>query len=177
MSSGPNSAGPRGLALLGLAAVAGILLGVHGWSTRHNLAAIGSVGSAAGTGPAVSATGRPSANATAGPQAARPSASAPGPLLSSQSYAQYAFLVWPGSLSASARTAEIGLAITVHRSGTGLEVSAGVNGQAAGAPHFYPAGARVYVIEASLGDDSGNSDYSLGDDGLVVTDAQGRILQ
>jgi hypothetical protein len=36
---------------------------------------------------------------------------------------------------------------------------------------------RVYVVEASLGDDSGNSDYSLGDDGLVVTDAQGRIIR
>jgi hypothetical protein len=35
----------------------------------------------------------------------------------------------------------------------------------------------VYVIEASMGDDSGNSDYSLGDDGLAVTDSQGRIVQ
>jgi hypothetical protein len=29
----------------------------------------------------------------------------------------------------------------------------------------------------SLGDDSGNADYSLGDDGLIVTNAAGRILQ
>jgi hypothetical protein len=35
----------------------------------------------------------------------------------------------------------------------------------------------VYVVEASLGDDSGGTDYNLGDDGLIVTDAQGRILQ
>jgi hypothetical protein len=35
---------------------------------------------------------------------------------------------------------------------------------------------RPFVV-ASLGDDSGNSDYSLGDDGLVVTDAQGRIIR
>jgi hypothetical protein len=33
------------------------------------------------------------------------------------------------------------------------------------------------VLEASLGDDSGNSDFNLGDDGLVVTDSSGRILQ
>jgi hypothetical protein len=33
------------------------------------------------------------------------------------------------------------------------------------------------VIEASLGDDSGGSDYNLGDDGLVVTDATGRVVQ
>jgi hypothetical protein len=35
----------------------------------------------------------------------------------------------------------------------------------------------VYVIEASLGDDSGSTDYSLGDDGLVVTDASGGIIR
>ncbi len=55
-------------------------------------------------------------------------------------------------------------------------VTAGANGQPSAAPHFYSGGARVYVVEASLGDDSGDSDYSLGDDALVVTDAQGRIL-
>ena len=49
-------------------------------------------------------------------------------------------------------------------------------GGAPGAPHVYVGGARVYVVEASLGDDSGNSDYNLGDDGLVVTNAEGRIV-
>jgi hypothetical protein len=34
----------------------------------------------------------------------------------------------------------------------------------------------VYVVEASMGDDSGNSDYNLGDDGLIVTDAAGRVV-
>ena len=167
--------GPRGFALLSLAAVAGVALGVHGWSARHVPAALGSVG----TGPA---TAGPTASATAGP-AAGPSGSSsspssgPGPLLSSQSYAQYAFQVWPGTLSRAGQAAEIGLAITIRRTATGLKVSAGANGQPAGAPHLYPAGARVYVIEASLGDDSGTSDYNLGDDGLVVTDAQGKIIQ
>jgi hypothetical protein len=33
------------------------------------------------------------------------------------------------------------------------------------------------VIEASLGDDSGTGDYNLGDDGIVVTDAHGRIIR
>jgi hypothetical protein len=36
---------------------------------------------------------------------------------------------------------------------------------------------RVYVIEASVGDDSGNFDYNLGDDGVVVTDGRGRIIR
>jgi hypothetical protein len=53
---------------------------------------------------------------------------------------------------------------------------AGINGQRPSPPTYYPLGARVYVIEASFGDDSGNTDYNLGDDGIVVTDARGRIV-
>jgi hypothetical protein len=85
--------------------------------------------------------------------------------------------VWPGTPTAAAEAALTGLSVTVHSQTGGLSVSAGVNGQAAGAPHVYPGGTRVYVVEASMGDDSGASDYNLGDDGLVVTDAQGRIVQ
>lgn len=70
-----------------------------------------------------------------------------------------------------------GLTISVHRVGAGVTVSAGVRGQPKPAPHTYPRGARVYVIEASLGDEAGNADYNLGDDGLVVTDTHGRIVK
>jgi len=41
----------------------------------------------------------------------------------------------------------------------------------------YPANDRVYFVEASFGDDSGNSEYNYGDDGVVVTDSSGRIVQ
>jgi hypothetical protein len=84
--------------------------------------------------------------------------------------------VWPGTPSAAAKTAMTGLSISVRRSGSGLSVRAGLAGQQASARR-YPGGSRVYVVEASLGDDSGGTDYNLGDDGLIVTDAQGRILQ
>jgi hypothetical protein len=174
-----GSPGPGGIALLGLAAAIGVILAIHGWSARHTSAALGSVGNgpAAATARPSPAHATPSAAAAAEGGSAPAPAATPGPLLSSQSYAQYAYQVWPGTLGAAARAAEIGLAITAHRQGNGLEVSAGVIGQPASAPQFYPAGARVYVIEASPGDDSGTSDYNLGDDGLVVTDAQGRIVQ
>ncbi len=98
-------------------------------------------------------------------------------MLRSQSYARYAFLVWPGTPSTAANTAMTGLSISVHRTGSGLSVQAGVTGGPRAAPHSYPAGARVYVIEASLGDEAGTLDYNLGDDGLVVTDVHGRIVQ
>lgn len=89
----------------------------------------------------------------------------------------FAYLVWPGTQSAAAQQAMSGLTISVSRQAGGLSVRAGVTGQPLPSAQFYPNGARVYVIESSLGDDSTNIDYNLGDDGLVVTDAQGRIRQ
>jgi hypothetical protein len=69
-----------------------------------------------------------------------------------------------------------GLSISVSKTGSGISVTAGLSGHP-GAPHAYPGGARVYVVEASMGDEAGTTDYNLGDDGVVVTDAQGRIVQ
>jgi hypothetical protein len=165
-------AGPLGLALLAVTALTGVILGVHGWSGRHSGLPAGAL---AGSSPSQAPGARPAR--TAGPSAPAATPSGPGPLLSAQSYAQYSFKVWPGTPGAAAQAALTGLTVKVVRQGSGIMVTAGVAGQPTGAPHFYAHGAVVYVVEASLGDDSGNSDYSLGDDGLVVTDAQGRILQ
>jgi len=173
--------GPRGLIVLGIAALAGVALADHGWATYHGAAAPGSLGrgvaAATPAGPTSKPPARPNHAVTAGPTTSPGGAgSSPGPLLSSQSYAPYAFQVWPGPVTATAQAALTGLSISVHRVANGLSVSASVNGQPAGPAHVYAVGARVYVVEASMGDDSSNSDYNLGDDGLVVTDAQGRLL-
>ncbi|MGN6681535.1 MAG: hypothetical protein ACTHKL_27520 [Streptosporangiaceae bacterium] len=189
MRIGGDTVGFRGLALLALAAVTGIALGLHGWSGRHHGVTPGLAGSrpgsVSGSAPAPNATSSAASSPTSqGPVAASsppahshaPSASS-GPKLSSQSYASYAFQVWPGPVSQAGRAAETGLVIKVTRSGPGIKVAAGIAGQKMPAPRSYPAGAKVYVIEASLGDDSGNSDFNLGDDGLVVTDTNGRIVQ
>jgi hypothetical protein len=186
--------GARGTALMAITGVAGILLGVHGWSARgHGLPPTGLSGSrpaasaAPTSAPARSSGPGPTATPTAGPRQG-PTASAsptqsqsaapkPGPKLSSQSYASYSFQIWPGSPSPAAKAAETGLVITVRKQGSGILVAGGVAGQAPPTAKLYPTGAHVYVVEASMGDDSGNSDFNLGDDGLIVTDAQGRILQ
>jgi hypothetical protein len=88
-----------------------------------------------------------------------------------------AFQIWPGPVSSTASQALTGLAISVHQRAGALAVTASARGQGPAASHVYRGGVRVYVVEVALGDDSGNLDYSLGDDGLVVTDAQGRIIQ
>jgi hypothetical protein len=181
--------GVRGLTLLAVAGVVGIVLASHGWSLRHQGLPSGFAGpqvspsTSVGGGKAPSGSGHsagPTTAPTQGPSAPASSAAAPpgpGPKLSSQAYASYAFRVWPGPVSQAASTAATGLVIKVHRHGSGIMVAASVAGQPPASPRFYATGASVYVIEAALGDDSGNTDFNLGDDGLVVTDTQGRIVQ
>lgn len=167
-----GSVGPRGATLLVVAAIAGVALAVHGWSARQPglpLGSLGGVGASAPAAPSPSGTGDP---ATTSPRGG-PSE---GPLLSSQSFASYSFRVWPGAPSAAAKSAMTGLSISVSRTVSGISVTAGVSGHP-GTAHAYPGGAQVYVVEASMGDEAGNADYNLGDDGVVVTDAQGRIVQ
>jgi hypothetical protein len=162
--------------------VLGVILAIHGWAGRGSgvvpvaaPAGSSSAGpSAAGASSATSATPSAPAATPASPSAS-PSSST-GPLLRAQPYASYAFQVWPGTLSTAAKQALTGLTVSVRRQSAGLSVTAGVVGQASASPHVYRAGARVYVVEASMGDDSGNSDYNMGDDGLVVTDSAGRIV-
>ncbi|MGH9065629.1 MAG: hypothetical protein ACRD0L_16985 [Acidimicrobiales bacterium] len=89
-----------------------------------------------------------------------------------------AFEVYPGTPSAATRQALAGFQVSVARHGTSIEVKVSVSGSSQ--PPIrkpYAASDHVYFIEASLGDDSGNSEFNLGDDGIVVTNAQGRILQ
>jgi hypothetical protein len=189
MRLGGEPVGRWGIALLAVAALVGVLLGWHGWTGRAAAVAPSLAGGTTSSTPSPSApaarsaapaTQGPSASPAAASPAASPAASSSahvGPALSSEPFASSAFQIWPGPMSAAAKAALTGLTISVHKKRTGLSVVAGVNGQPVAAPHLYVGGVKVYVVEASMGDDSGNSDYSLGDDGLVVVDAQGRITQ
>jgi hypothetical protein len=191
MRLGGEPVGRWGIVLLAVTGIAGLLLAWHGWAGRAaavtpslaggstagspaaSAAATGTASAARPAGPSPAATRSPAPAASAGPSAP----AAAGPLLSSEPYASSAFQVWPGPMSAVASQAMTGLTISVHKVSSGLSVTAGVSGQPPAAPHVYAGGAKVYVVEASMGDDSGNADYSLGDDGLVVTDAKGRIVR
>jgi hypothetical protein len=185
--------GPRGLAILVLAGITGLLLAILGWSNRGTGLVAPSVGLGASaparTAPAHSATpttqasdtpttaGTPSPGSPEATPVAQPSATASvGPWLGSEPYASFAYLVWPGTLTGASQAAMSGLTISVTRKVGGISVVAGVTGQQPPTARFYPGGAKVYVIESGLGDDSGTLDYNLGDDGLVVTNGQGNIV-
>ncbi len=183
MRLGSERVGPRGFALLGAAGLLGLVLAVHGY----------------GHGTAVSGVATPLATATKARAASTPSSSsstttsttpaAParssasnqklGPLLSSTQYASSAYQVYPGQESSQARLATAGFDVHVTpASGGTITVSVSATGSTQGAQtSTYPATDHVYFIEASFGDDSGNSEYNYGDDGISVTDASGRIVQ
>src|SRR5579875_3671611 len=187
---GGEAVTPSRLAVVGLAAVVGIGLAVHGYS--HGLS-LGRPGGLLGAPAPTTATSRPtpttskpttaashprsSGRASTGPQ---PTAAQQklGPLLSSTPYAQFAYQVYPGPRSAQAQLALAGFNVVVKRSGGHIVLSVSASGSS-GPPQVstYPAGDRVYFIEASFGDDSGHAEYNFGDDGLLVTNSQGRIVQ
>lgn len=193
MRLGPERVGPRGLTLLGVTGVVGVVLAVHGYGNGNLLGAPNPAGT---TGPSTSApsTSAPSTSASstpsttetggqAGPTTTSPSGGSNanqkvGPLLSSTQYANYAFQVYPGPESSRAKTATAGFSIKVTPGSGTFSVSVSAAGTTR-APQTtsYPTGDKVYFVETTLGDDSNDADYNYGDDGIVVTDATGRIVQ
>ena len=81
-------------------------------------------------------------------------------------------------MSATGKIALSGWALTVTRKAGGITVQAVQNGTLmASVSHYYPGGAKVYLLDSDLGDDAGpNTDYNDTDDGLIVTNAQGQVL-
>ncbi len=160
------------MTVLTIAGVAGLAFGILGWTQRGT----GLVTPLVSASPSSAATS-PSASQPATPSPSASASAAAGPELSSLPYASYAYQVWPGPLSAEGRLAMAGFALTVTRQANGITVNAVQNGtKMTGASHFYPGGAKVYVLDSSLGDEGGSVDYNVTDDGLIVTNAQGQVL-
>ena len=183
MRLGGESVGRWGVVILAITGVLGVVLAVHGWSTRSTGLPRATLGN--GRSATAPPSTRPSqaGPSTQGPSTPEPSTPGPSPstdhhrpLLSAQPYANVAYQIWPGTQSTAAKTALTGLSVSVKQQGTALLITAGVSGQGSPTVRKYVDGARVYVVEASLGDDSGDTDYNLGDDAIVVTDSSGGIV-
>ena len=101
-----------------------------------------------------------------------------GPALSTTQYASYAYRVYPGPVSASTQQAIAGCSISTKLSGSTVVVAVSAAGSSQTPQRkTYSAADKVYFIEASFGDDSGVTELNPGDDGLVVTNPQGRIVE
>lgn len=162
--------GPRGLTVLSIAGIAGLLFGVVGWKQR-GIYTVTAPPAAATSSPAAASS--PSAPATATATVPASAAAAAGPLLSSMPYASFAYLVWPGPVSADGKLAMSRWKLTVTRQAGGITVQAAEDGQSmASVSRFYPGGAKVYILDSDLGaDTAGNTN-----EGLEVTNAQGQVL-
>ena len=174
--------GPRGLTVLSMAGIAGLFLGVIGWTQRGNSVAaaplVTSLSASASASPSATSSPSPAATPSAAASGSGSPSAAAGPQLSSMPYASYAYQVWPGPVSATAKIALTGFTITVTRRPGGITVKAVQDGQLmTSVSHFYPGGAKVYVLDSDLSDDAGgNVDYNDSDDGVAVTNAQGQVL-
>lgn len=184
MRLGNARLGPRGLLLLGATSVLATALAVHGYGRGTLVAAGTNPVAGVGTGRSPRAVTVHSSSASAATSTTSPSTSGSaaqklGPLLGSTPYASYTYQLYPGRESGQARLATAGFDVSVRPSGSGtMTVSISAAGGTQGAQTTtYPASDRVYFIEASFGDDSGNTEYNFGDDGVIVTSAQGRIVQ
>ena len=157
--------GPRGLTVLSIAGFAGLVFGVVGWNQR-GIDLTGAPSVPASSSPAPATASSPPATASSPPAGA-------GPLLSSMPYASFAYLVWPGPVSADGKLALSRWKLTVTRQSDGLTVQAAEDGQSmASVSHFYPGGAKVYILDSNLS----NNAPGTTDEGLEVTNAQGQVL-
>ena len=81
-------------------------------------------------------------------------------------------------MGSATRRALAGFSVSVKSLGSQVRLRVVVQGSSQQPiTHTYAKSDRIYFIEASMGDDPGMSEYNFGDDGLVVTDARGRLLE
>ncbi|MHB1739613.1 MAG: hypothetical protein ACYCXA_09085 [Actinomycetes bacterium] len=171
--------GPRGAGLLGIVAVAGVALALtRPAGTSLTSASTSLTGAASATSPTAPSTGTSSTPAPSTGTSSTPAPSASiGPLLSSTPYAAYADPIYPGALSATTRTALAGFTVSLVHQGTNVRLTLNMAGSTQpAAVRTVPASDHIYFVEANLGDDSGSSEYNLGDDGLVITNASGHVV-
>jgi hypothetical protein len=181
--------GTVGLVVLLAGAVLAIALGTHGYGNRglalpSVAASTGSPGHGQKQPPATTTTTtttRAAANSTSGSTRSTSTNSPPtklGPALSSTQYAGFTYLIYPGPVSASAQRAMAGYSISTQSSGGNVVVAVSAAGSSQTASKkTYPSADKIYFVEANLGDDSGTTELDPSDDGLVVTNPQGRIVE
>ncbi len=187
MRIGTENIGRNGLIVLAVAAAGSISLAFHGYghgiSPNGSSLSVSSTSTSSSSAQPTTTTSAPSSSKNSAAASAKNSTTSTtgpklGPLLSSTQYASVAYRVYPGPESAQTKLATSGFNISVKLSGNNELVSVSVAGSSA-APQTstFQKGDSVYFIETTLGDDSGNRDYSGGDDGLIVTNSQGRIVE
>jgi hypothetical protein len=131
---------------------------------------------------AAAATPAPTTQTQAQPSAAAPTTpSAPattGTLFASWRYRQYAFQVYPGPINSDAQKALSGFDLSVQDQGsTVLLTFKALSSRYQDATITVDKANTAYFVETSMRDDPNNQENELNDDGVVMVDPQGHLLQ
>lgn|SRR5487761_152727 len=169
--------GFKGAIALSTTAVVAAVLALHGYGHPGSLGLSGANSPVGGHPAPSSGSPTPTASPTPSASASSSSATTPGPLLSSTAYGPYAYELYPNPPNANAKLALAGFSFTTNPAGPSVRFTLSVTGGPKQPTKTYPATDRIYFIEASFGDDSGNAEYNFGDDGVVVTDSTGHVVQ
>lgn len=169
--------GVRGAIALSATAVVAAVLALHGYGHPGALGLTGATSPVGGHPTAPSSTPTPKGSPSSGASPSPSSSATPGPLLSSTAYGPYAYEIYPNPPSANAKLALAGFSFTTNPSGSSVRFTLSVTGGGKPQSKTYPISDRIYFIEASFGDDSGNAEYNFGDDGVVATDSTGHVVQ
>ncbi len=99
-------------------------------------------------------------------------------LFSGTQYAQYSYLIYPGPPSQQAQAALSGFSLNESASANGIEnLTITLIGTGQSRSLLALPGYKLYMIETTFGDDGFHFDSSLGDDGFVMVDGNGYIVQ
>jgi hypothetical protein len=144
-------------------------------------------GSALTLAAAPSASSTPSAQVSApnAPPASSARASAPTATPASSSvqfsswqFAQYSFQIYPGPASSDALNALAGFSLSVQDQGNSVVVNLkALSSRYHDAQYTVTKGDTAYFVETSMRDDPTNQENNLNDDGIVVVNPQGYLLQ
>jgi hypothetical protein len=97
-----------------------------------------------------------------------------GPLFSSESYYPYSYLIAPGNLSQQSKSALDGYTMTVSQTPAGENVTISLSGRSV--VTSLVNGEKLYIVETSFGDDAPGFEGSTADDGFVVVDQNGYVV-
>jgi hypothetical protein len=129
---------------------------------------------------AAPAAAPPSASPTTSAQASAPNATPASSSVqfSSWQFAQYSYQVYPGPTNGDAQTAMAGFDLSVQDQGNSVVVYLkALSSRYQDAQFTVAKGDTAYFVETTLRDDPNNQESDLNDDGVVVVDPQGYLLQ
>ncbi len=105
-------------------------------------------------------------------------ANSSGTLFSSTQVSGYSYQIYPGQISPQARAALTGFNMSQYALANGSEmVNISLSGTNQQQSIVLKPGYKLYIIETTFGDDGYHFDSSLGDDGFVMVDPNGYVVQ